>query len=397
MNEYLNDSPIDTFACEAHHDIGSGLKQQHILPDGLVKTGKGDFIVDAESAKLILEAFKNRGSELVIDYEHQSLGGQYASPDGTAPAAGWIRSMWYQPGRGVYAMVQWNERARDYITTHEYKRLSPVAIIRKSDRKVVSIDSVALTNKPELAQLDPVVASRKGMEAETMEKIIMAGEPATTEKESAVTTERLIGELKSVLTDMEIEIEGSGRDAILRAAIDKLRGKTDEKDAPASEDENAQIASSIRSKLGISSNACTSEVILSISMLSNDGQAKTALTAMKNGESERLAIERVAKYAKTNVLNPNDKDQMASALALSRQNPERFEQLMNRATPWVQSGQTKSPDGASHGRAELIMTATREFKESNDLQGLTSIEAFVNDTLEGKKLPLLTETEIQTL
>ena len=44
-----------------------------LLPLGLVKSQKGDFIVDEESFKRIKNTFKERGIDIVIDYEHQTL------------------------------------------------------------------------------------------------------------------------------------------------------------------------------------------------------------------------------------------------------------------------------------------------------------------------------------
>ena len=60
-----------------------------IAPWGRVESTSGMFVVDEESARLVLEAFEEHGTDLPIDYEHQTLGGQFASPSGPAPAAGW--------------------------------------------------------------------------------------------------------------------------------------------------------------------------------------------------------------------------------------------------------------------------------------------------------------------
>ena len=57
-----------------------------LVPDGETKSTNGNFSIDASTAKAILVEFKRRGIQMVIDWEHQTLGGQYARADGRAPA-----------------------------------------------------------------------------------------------------------------------------------------------------------------------------------------------------------------------------------------------------------------------------------------------------------------------
>ena len=83
------------------------------------------------------EALSAHGTDLPIDYEHQTLGGTYSSPNGQAPAAGWIKSLRSEPGIGLLAEIEWTEQARKMIAAKEYRYLSPVAIIRKNDRKLL--------------------------------------------------------------------------------------------------------------------------------------------------------------------------------------------------------------------------------------------------------------------
>ena len=64
-----------------------------VAPWGLVQSTSGTFVVDAEGAELAIRAFESQGTDLPIDYEHQTLGGRYASPSGQAPAAGWVKRL----------------------------------------------------------------------------------------------------------------------------------------------------------------------------------------------------------------------------------------------------------------------------------------------------------------
>ena len=119
-----------------------------LAPWGRVESQKGVFFVDEESAEMVVRAFHKHGTDLPIDYEHQTLGGEFASPDGRAPAAGWIKSLSAEPGVGIVGHIEWTPQGREMLAAREYRYLSPVALIRRSDRKLVGIHSAALTNKP---------------------------------------------------------------------------------------------------------------------------------------------------------------------------------------------------------------------------------------------------------
>ncbi len=128
-----------------------------IAPWGQVESTNGSFVLDDESARQAVKAFEEHGTDLPIDYEHQTLGGTYASPSGQAPAAGWIKRLFVESGVGLMAEIEWTDQAKKMVAAKEYRYLSPVAIIRKSDRKLVAIHSAALTNKPAIVGMQPIV------------------------------------------------------------------------------------------------------------------------------------------------------------------------------------------------------------------------------------------------
>lgn len=141
-----------------------------IAPHGEVHSASGSFVVDDESIDATIAAFEAHGTDLPIDYEHQTLGGSYSSPTGQAPAAGWIKALKrISPGSvsdgndgvtlepGLWAEVSWTDEAREKLARREYRYVSPVALVRRSDRRLVGIHSVALTNKPAIMGMRPVV------------------------------------------------------------------------------------------------------------------------------------------------------------------------------------------------------------------------------------------------
>jgi len=137
---------------------GEAVPQRVLLaPWGQVESTNGSFVVDEESMNLSLRAFDEHGTDLPIDYEHQTLGGTYSSPNGQAPAAGWVKRLLAEPGVGLVAEIEWTDQAERMLAAREYRYLSPVAIIRKTDRKLVAIHSAALTNKPAIVGMRPII------------------------------------------------------------------------------------------------------------------------------------------------------------------------------------------------------------------------------------------------
>ncbi|MFO0972391.1 MAG: phage protease [Phycisphaerae bacterium] len=144
-----------------------------ILPWGRVESTSGDFFVDQRAADEIVAAFLAGGLDLVIDYEHASIGPdfpQFRSPDGTAPAAGWIRAIEIEPGVGLFGRVDWTQRGADSVRSRQYRYMSPVIAMSKSDGRVVAIRSVALTNTPAIRGF-PAIVNRAG----TIDTVAHAG------------------------------------------------------------------------------------------------------------------------------------------------------------------------------------------------------------------------------
>lgn len=124
-----------------------------LFADGWNELEGGErFLVDREAFELFAKYVERRGNEIVFDYEHQSL------KDVKAPAAGWIKEYRYEDGVGILARIEWTEEAASYIVNKEYRYFSPVFYIRKSDKRLVGIHSVALTNTPKINNLPPLLA-----------------------------------------------------------------------------------------------------------------------------------------------------------------------------------------------------------------------------------------------
>ena len=124
-----------------------------LYPYGRIEVeGDGYGILDDIGMAQIIGRFERRGNDVVIDYEHQTLKGIQA------PAAGWITRLVNRGMQGLWAVVKWSATAKDYLKNREYRYFSPVYSIRKSDRRIIALHSVALTNAPKTNQLKPLVA-----------------------------------------------------------------------------------------------------------------------------------------------------------------------------------------------------------------------------------------------
>jgi len=131
-----------------------------VLPFGTVEIeGEEDAFLDEESMDSIIAEFTRRGNDMVIDYEHQTLTGK------EAPAAGWLKKFVKKGAEGLHAVVEWTERAKQYFANKEYRYFSPVFWVRKADRKIISIDHIALTNDPKINHLRPIIAKMSRDEA----------------------------------------------------------------------------------------------------------------------------------------------------------------------------------------------------------------------------------------
>ena len=145
-------------------DIKSVPRTVKLLPLGQVKSQKGNFIVDGTSYQSMVQKFKNRKVDIVIDYEHQTLNNIQA------PASGWVKEISLK-NDGIYALVEWTDKASQYIKSKEYRYLSPVILVDKNTRKVHELHSVALTNTPAIDGMEAIINSlNKGVDIVDMQK-----------------------------------------------------------------------------------------------------------------------------------------------------------------------------------------------------------------------------------
>jgi len=122
--------------------------------------GQGPWQLDAQGAAAIIALAANRATDIVIDYEHQTLLSE--SNGQPAPAAGWVdpRSLEWRDD-GLYGAVSWTERARTMIEGGEYRYLSPVFPYDAETGAVLDLLHLSLTNNPAISDGDAVLAAAR--------------------------------------------------------------------------------------------------------------------------------------------------------------------------------------------------------------------------------------------
>lgn len=128
-----------------------------VFPQGLVEVeGKEPALMDDEAARLVLVHFNGLGHDMVFDYEHQTL------KDIEAPAAAWVKELEWRGADGLWARVEWTEKAAAYLAKREYRYHSPVFFRRNADGRVVQLYNLALTNQPRMINAPHIVAKQTG-------------------------------------------------------------------------------------------------------------------------------------------------------------------------------------------------------------------------------------------
>jgi len=379
--------------CDA--DLQSVPNRFQLVPWGHVRTGKGDLIVDDGAAANVSAAFERGGIDLVVDLEHQTLGGQYARSDGAAPAQGWIRGLEVIPGDGIYAHVDWTPEGRERLASRSYRYFSPVFIVDKKSRRLKSIQSCALTNIPAMESCGALVNKDDSATSEDRD---------VTDSGASDITEKGVFEMNKKLLELLALSEDASEEQVLEA----VTALKDEKNKATGK------LTKVCSSLGVDADASTEDIgakvlalkspldkvdVSKVAILETKVEEQaTELKALKANAAERDAEELVAQALEDGKLVNAQRDEM---LSLATDDPERFKKIIASAPVVRQPGKTDPPpdDGATGGgdRKTIITKAGREYADNAALHALTSRKAFVSDALREAGKDELSDEEIKVL
>lgn len=360
-------------------DVG-GLKRIMLTPWGEVKSRNQDFVVDDESAAEIVAAFDAGGRDIPIDFEHTTVGGNFATPSGAAPAAGWITKIVVEKGIGIFGLVKWNTAAAAMILADEYRWLSPVMVYRKKDRKAVEIQSAALTNKPALIDMERVAAKDAG----------------DRDGDDTMDTKKL----RAALLAAGVKLADDADDgAVIAASKAFVEAAAKQPEAPSLEP--------IASKLGLAKDSTIATIAAKLDTFQKESVPAVEykamadrLLAIETRDKDRESQTLVAKAIEDAKLNPHDAKQMDWARAYAKSDPVGFGKWSDVATTIHSTTRIIKPSPNLDGgddRATVIVAAKEEFKSaSSRLRGLRQ-DTWINGELRDKNMALLSAEEKKAL
>lgn len=345
----------NTFACTSERvEVSDIPKEIKLVPLGYVKSQKGNFFVDEESFKLTKAQFEGRKLDLVIDYEHQTL------TDQEAPAGGWIKEM-HMTDDAIMAKVEWTPRAKEYLKNKEYRYLSPVVIVRNSDKKLIAIHSAALTNTPAIDGMFAIVNSvdiekllnskeEKGDKTMDWKEIAkLLGLPETASEE----------DVKKALSDAKKAREDEEKQKEQKEKAEKGAGAGDGVTPVATSAASTEVVanSTVLDLLGLKEGAKTEDVAASIMALkSGEMNIEQELLALKQAEEKRVANELVTSALNAGKISAAQKDW---AMSYALKDSKGFESFTDKAPVTVPQGKADLVDAP---RGEGIKTDTMILK-----------------------------------
>lgn len=150
-----------------------------LLPPGIEIRGRDGRIFINNAPEDVIAAFHKAAIDIPIDWEHATV--VKGNKGDEAPAAGWIVALKAEENGSVWGRVNWNEKGKQQVEAKEYRYISPVILVEKAANRVVKIESVGLTNKPNL-HLQALNRQEDGSELETIAAELGLGAMATTEE-----------------------------------------------------------------------------------------------------------------------------------------------------------------------------------------------------------------------
>ena len=290
-------------------------------------------IMDDIGAEYALKYFKMLGRDMVIDYEHQTL------ENVQAPAAGWIKELEWRGTEGLWAKTEWTDKASEYIRNKEYRYFSPVFIWRESDKRVIALVNVALTNEPRTRNIKPIAAKlevlnnpEKRSEIEDrlnkLEDILITGENKK-EKLKMDFIKKLAALLKLKSGATEDEIYTAVNSLFTKAA------KTDELEEQLKGKDNVIASKAIMEALKLDANSEEKIVVAKINSLSAGDKASESLaTEVETLKGKILDMETAdltGQALKNGQTSPEELEAWGTDLA--RTDPEKFKKIVLKREP----------------------------------------------------------------
>jgi len=338
-----------------------------IAPWGDVESTQGQFFVDGQAVAATIEQFREHGTDIPIDFEHQTLGGSYSSPDGLAPAAGWIKNLIGIESVGLMADVEWTELGLEHLQKRQYRYLSPVALIRKSDRRLVGLHSAALTNKPAIVGMEALV-NRETSSEERDCGVPLAACSQCDRDDASCEQEQASRPLHPG------EVNNSSQTVQIAQAPDKsgFHSACGSLDQSLEEESMVETLEKLRKQLALDQQDGARQVLVA---------ASRRLVELEKREAQKGAEARVSEAMAAGKLTEAQREW---ALKLALSDAPSFDEWSAAAPMVVNLGRTAAPSaGDSVAQASQLVAARArsEYRCESALQALTSEDAYVQQAM----------------
>lgn len=174
----------------------------------------GEFTLTSKAFDEMAFHAKQRGLDIVVDYEHETLWGT------KAPASGWIKPENIKvEGGELWVMINWTPTALEFIEKKEYRYLSPVFMKDTVDPATGSfvgwtLHSVALTNTPFLSEIGTLFENKSREVGEKDKQLVSLKAEVEVYKKAEVErrVDKVIAEQKLALSQREWAIDYATKD-----------------------------------------------------------------------------------------------------------------------------------------------------------------------------------------
>lgn len=127
-----------------------------LFQSGINHYSDGDKILfDEEAAESVMKRYREKGIDLMADYEHMSL--QRPPIEAPASAKKWVPEV--RGGDLIASSIGWTERAKSMIAAGEYRYYSVACKVDPKTGRCMEMINFALTNNPAAVGIAPLKAA----------------------------------------------------------------------------------------------------------------------------------------------------------------------------------------------------------------------------------------------
>lgn len=235
-------------------------------------------VLDEATFTRIIENWQKEGSkELLVDVDHDSMGG-------STRAFAWATNLKVDPERGLTADFNLTDLGRGALEKREYRFVSPVFTLGEKSGEILALDSIALTNRPNL----PVSC--------VLNRETTGVQPVEDKKENPT--------MEKILSALGLNPEATEDDAC--AAIDALKKAVDEANKKVLENEAEAVAEENKDKVA------NREAFVKLYVQNGRDTALAFLAAVKVPEALPPQKRIVANSAQTPADTPSVKERLAN-------------------------------------------------------------------------------------